>query len=181
MTSIVEVLLLTSTPLVFAIYTYQHEKMKDTKILLLKKDAGSDWCTKLMNPLPSFHKGFGSSYMYPSLHILYAIFKRGREDKTCMSSMIHSTKLTVSPVVNIVFAWKLFCITRLWNVGTDRQHVRKQLSLPVVTVVRPSGSIGVNISGQAAYIFLPLMYSWTGDNKNGINLVIFMDKGKLQR
>ena len=33
--------------------------------------------------------------------------------------MIHSARPTVSPVVNIVFAWNLFCYARFWKVGTD--------------------------------------------------------------
>ena len=53
--------------------------------------------------------------------------------------MIHLTRPAVSPVANIVFA--LFCFARFWKVGTDGQHMRKQLSLPAVTVGRPSGSI----------------------------------------
>ena len=48
--------------------------------------------------------------------------------------MIHSARPIVSPVVNIVFAWNLFCFARFWKVGTDvwteGQHVRKQWSLP---------------------------------------------------
>ena len=32
--------------------------------------------------------------------------------------MIHSARLTVSPVVNIVFAWNMFCFVRFWKAGT---------------------------------------------------------------
>ena len=66
--------------------------------------------------------------------------------------MIHLARPTVTPVVNIVFAWNLFCFARFWKVGTDvcpnglmdGQHVRKQWSLQAVTVGRPSGSMQVN-------------------------------------
>ena len=34
-------------------------------------------------------------------------------------SMIHSARLTVSLVFNIVFAWNLFCFGRFWKVATD--------------------------------------------------------------
>ena len=59
----------------------------------------------------------------------------GHKDTTRqVSSMIHSAKPTVSPVVNIVFS--LFCFARFWKMGTDvdllrtyGQHVRKQWSL----------------------------------------------------
>ena len=53
--------------------------------------------------------------------------------------MIHSARPTVWPEVNIVYAWNLFA--RFWKVGTNGQHVWKQLSLPAVTVGRASGSI----------------------------------------
>ena len=33
--------------------------------------------------------------------------------------MIHSARPTISPVVNIVFTWNLFCFARFWKVGTD--------------------------------------------------------------
>ena len=36
-----------------------------------------------------------------------------------VSSMIHSAKPTVSPVVNIVFTWYLYCLARFWKVRTD--------------------------------------------------------------
>ena len=55
--------------------------------------------------------------------------------------MIRLARPTVSPVVNIVFAWNLFSFARFWKVEVDGQHVRKQWSLPAVTVGRPSGSI----------------------------------------
>ena len=38
---------------------------------------------------------------------------------TDVSSMIHSARLTVSPAVNIVFAWNLFCFARFWKVETN--------------------------------------------------------------
>ena len=47
--------------------------------------------------------------------------------------MIHSSRPTVSPVANIVFCFALLDL----NSGDGRtygQHVRKQLSLPTVTV-----------------------------------------------
>ena len=51
---------------------------------------------------------------------------------------------THSLVVNIVFAWNLYCFVRFWKVGTYvrtyGQHMRKQWSLPTVAVGRSSGS-----------------------------------------
>ena len=59
-----------------------------------------------------------------------------------VSSMIHSSRPTVSPVVNIVFAWNLFCFEK-WGQTyrrTNGRHVQKQWSLPAVTVGWPRGS-----------------------------------------
>ena len=39
-----------------------------------------------------------------------------------VSSMIHSARPTVSPVVSIVFASNLFCFARFWKVGTDNMY-----------------------------------------------------------
>ena len=36
-----------------------------------------------------------------------------------VSSMIHSARPTVSPEVNIVFIWNLFCFVILWKIRTD--------------------------------------------------------------
>ena len=49
-----------------------------------------------------------------------------------VSSMIHSARPTVLPVVNIVFAWNLFCFEK-WG-RTDGRHEQKQWSLPAVTM-----------------------------------------------
>ena len=55
--------------------------------------------------------------------------------------MIHSAKPTVSPVVNIVFAWKLFCFARFWKVGTDgRTYERTTCAKTMITSGRDSGS-----------------------------------------
>ena len=51
--------------------------------------------------------------------------------------MIHSARPIVSPVANIVFC----CFVFLDLKRTYGQHVRKQLSLPTVTVGWPSGSL----------------------------------------
>ena len=57
--------------------------------------------------------------------------------------MIHLARPTVSPVANIVFTSNLFCFVKGWD-GWDRRtygrQVRKQFSLPAVTVGRPRGS-----------------------------------------
>ena len=56
--------------------------------------------------------------------------------------MIYSARLTVSPVVNIVFTWICFVLLDFEKrERTGRQYVWKQLSLPAVTVGWPSGSI----------------------------------------
>ena len=52
--------------------------------------------------------------------------------------MIHSARPIVSSVLNIAFAWNLFCFEKRRR--TDGQHLRKQLSLPAVTTGRPRGS-----------------------------------------
>ena len=57
-----------------------------------------------------------------------------------LSSMIHSARSTVSPVVNIPFTMFCFASFEMWG-RTDGQHVLKQSSLPAVTVTWPSGSI----------------------------------------
>ena len=46
--------------------------------------------------------------------------------------MIHSAKLAVSPVANIVFT--LFYFARFWKVGTDVHINGRQWSQPAVTV-----------------------------------------------
>ena len=38
------------------------------------------------------------------------------------------------------FPWKLFCLTRFWNVVTDGRHVWHMWSLPAQIVGRPGGS-----------------------------------------
>ena len=61
--------------------------------------------------------------------------------------MIHSARPTVSPVVIIVLKFVLLDIEEWGRTDgrtdrqTDGQHVQKQLSLPAVTMGRPSGSI----------------------------------------
>ena len=75
--------------------------------------------------------------------------EKQRKKKTRqVSLMIHLARPTVSPSpeVSIVFAWNLFCFARFWKLcmyvrrdGRDG-HVRKQWSLPDVTVDRPNGS-----------------------------------------
>ena len=67
--------------------------------------------------------------------------RKQRKNRRMEERMIHLARPTISLVVNIVFAWYLFCFARFWKVGTDGQHVRKQWSLSAVTVGRPSGSI----------------------------------------
>ena len=60
-----------------------------------------------------------------------------------VSSMIHWARHRLLPVLNIVFAGNLFCFCQILRNGDERtygQHMRKQLSLPAVTVGRPSGS-----------------------------------------
>ena len=64
------------------------------------------------------------------------ILKKTRQ----VSSVIHSARPTVSPLVNVVFAWNLLWFARFWKVRTDGQHVRKQWSLPAVTVDWSRGS-----------------------------------------
>ena len=56
--------------------------------------------------------------------------------------MIHLSIPTVSPVVNIAFAWHLFCFEKWGRMDgcTDGQHVQKQWSLLAVTVGQPRGS-----------------------------------------
>ena len=71
--------------------------------------------------------------------------------------MIHSARPTVSPVANnIVFDWNLFCFVKSGDVRTDGKDVRKQWSLPAVTVGRPSGSIFECVSKREVFsgIFL---------------------------
>ena len=41
-----------------------------------------------------------------------------QKDKTCVSSMIHSARPTVPPVVITILAWTLFCFVRFWKVET---------------------------------------------------------------
>ena len=71
-----------------------------------------------------------------------------------VSSMIHSTRPKVSPDwANIVFCCFVCLDLKSGDGRTDGQHVRKQWSLPAVTVGWPSGSISV--------MFLCL-YKWSG-------------------
>ena len=57
-----------------------------------------------------------------------------------VSSMIHSARPTVSPAATIVFCFGLLYL-KSGDGRTDGQLVRKQLSLPAVTLGWPSGSI----------------------------------------
>ena len=68
--------------------------------------------------------------------IISACLRRYRETTRQVSS-IQSARPTVSPEMNIVFAWNLFCFARFWKVRMDGQHVRK---LPAMSLGRPSGS-----------------------------------------
>ena len=52
--------------------------------------------------------------------------------------MIHSDRPTFLPVANIAITRNLFCFAIL---RTDVLHVWKQLSIPAVTMDKPSGSI----------------------------------------
>ena len=62
-----------------------------------------------------------------------------------VSSMMHSARPIVTPVANIVFYCFVFLDLKIGDVRTYGwtygQHVRKQLSLPAVTLGWPSGSI----------------------------------------
>ena len=84
-------------------------------------------------------------------------FSFDRRDKTRrqVSSMIHSTRPTVTSVPNIVFAWKMFCFEkwRRTDGRTNARLVQKQWSLPAVTVGRPSGSIMLG-NWRYSYVFL---------------------------
>ena len=59
-----------------------------------------------------------------------------------MSSMIHSARPTVSPVVNFVFA--LFCFARFWKVETDGRdvwmYVRTTCAKTIIPTRRDCGS-----------------------------------------
>ena len=65
-------------------------------------------------------------------------------------SMIHSARPKVTPVANIAFCRYVFLDLRSARarayVQTDGQYVRKQLSIPAVTLGWPSGSISKNTS-----------------------------------
>ena len=68
-----------------------------------------------------------------------------------VSSMIQSTRPTVSPVANIVFSCFVLLDFEKWGRTdgcTDVRHVKKQLFLPDVTVGRPSGSIKFNFNKE---------------------------------
>ena len=54
--------------------------------------------------------------------------------------MIHSARLIVTPVANIVFCCFVLLDLKNGDGWTDGQHVRKQRSLPAVTLGWPSGS-----------------------------------------
>ena len=96
---------------------------------------------------------FGQFNLRQKKHLvpIWNLLKRNNICETTLitrqvSSMIHSARPTptVLPVVNIVFEWNLLSFARFWKVETggqtDGQHVRKQWSLPAVTVGQLSGS-----------------------------------------
>ena len=57
------------------------------------------------------------------------------------SSMIHSARPTISQVAITILIWKLFCIERFWNLGTDvRTKVQTPLSKITITSGRDFGS-----------------------------------------
>ena len=58
-----------------------------------------------------------------------------------VSSMIHSARPTVSPVVDIVFTWNLFCLARFWKVGTNiRTDGRTTRAKTMITTGSDCGS-----------------------------------------
>ena len=63
-----------------------------------------------------------------------------RKSTRQVSSMIHAVRPTVSPVVNVGFSCYLFYFCLILKIENGRPTCAKQLSLPAVTVGRPSGS-----------------------------------------
>ena len=104
------------------------------------------WYSKLFQL--SIQESFPNTYLHGPRG--QKLFQQKIKNTRQESSMIHSARSTVSPAVNIVFAWNLLYFARFLNVGVDGQHVQKQLSLPAVTAGRPSGSK----KGEKCYLHL---------------------------
>ena len=106
------------------------------------------------------------------LYLVDVLYKGNLLETRQMSFMIHTALPTVSPVVNIVFAWNLFCFG--WKDGrTDGQHERRQWSISAVTVGRPSGSIYQRKSfGQIISLFFIFTAFNCLENKNVVISVL---------
>ena len=82
---------------------YIHEAVWKFFFVCLWYETGSDGADEGQHGEDAIHQG----QVTLSLHKI--ISKVGTRK---VSSMIHSARPTVSPVVNIVFAWKLFCFEK---------------------------------------------------------------------
>ena len=80
-----------------------------------------------------------------------------------VSSMIHSARPTVSPVVSIVFAWNLFCFARFWKVGTNVRTICAKTMITTGSDCGPAEWIN-------CYKFLKTL-SWMSRNCNIICLL----------
>ena len=77
--------------------------------------------------------------------------------------MIHSARPIVTPVANIVFCCYVFLDLKSGDGRTDGQHVRKEWSLPAMTLGWPSGS---------KYSFEEVLFSryrfWEGEARSSV-------------
>ena len=142
--------------------------------------------------------GFGKTLSHNILHTLYsAVKKRSSKERireaegiTEGKRNVYKTEAINDPLgQNNSFA-SCFHIVRFWKVGTDGRtkgrHVRKQWSLPTVTLGWPSGSITeekniyIYIGRKRASKVVVVVWKWLGFLEAGKKLLIRLNKMEMR-
>ena len=122
------------------LYTHSHTLYLPRWVTLHSNTASLPTFTVTLRILSANSGRFKPSAEAPSIEISLAENKKLQAYKKMMvSSTIDSARPTVSPVVNIVLAWNLFCFLHFEKWGlTDGRTCAKTM---IVIVGRPSGSM----------------------------------------
>ena len=100
-------------------------------LLLIKTDCLSflSSCQKYLSAqnivIRAKRNQFTKSSYYLARKMFFNCLFSKFQNKTCVSSMIHSARPTVQSVAITIFTWNLFCFARFYKVGTGGQTHKK--------------------------------------------------------